>query len=226
MTAYLSEMAALGVFGFDPLGAVIMLAFIAGGSRLLHTVVFTLVNWAVTVAVAVLGGLLFTALAARVHRWASEVPVWAWVAAEAVVAAALLAWAIVRMVRGVAPESDRPPRTASSWAVAAASAGFAVAAFVDPGYSAAIVLSAGHPLWETTAGMTLWFAITQSPLLVLLIAALCGRTEAAGRWLRGWMARIRRPVAYAITGLIVACVVLLAADAVLLSVTGRFLPRL
>lgn len=226
MSAYLAEMAGLGMVGFDPLGAIIMLAFIAGGSRFFHTLVFTLVNWLVTVLVAVVVGLAFTAVAATLRSWAAAVPLWVWALAEVLAAAGLLVWAIVRLRRGPGAPSQREPRPASVWTVGLVSAGFALAAFVDPGYSGAIVVSATHPIWETTIGMTLWFALTQSPLIVLCVAAGVGKTAAAGAWLQKMIGRMRRPISYGITALIIAVVVLLAADALLLSLTGRFLPQL
>lgn len=219
-------MAGLGIVGFDPLGAIIMLAFVAGGSRLFHIALFTVVNWIVTVAVAVVGGLLFTAVATHVYQWLVAVPTVVWVVLELAAAVAALIWAIQRTRREPTTDDERPPRTASTLTIALASAGFAVAAFVDPGYSAAIVLSASHPVWETFLGMSLWFAITQSPLLVLLVAGICGRTDAAGDWLRPTLARLRRPISVTVTAVLYAAAALLALDALLLSLTGHFLPQL
>ena len=74
MALYLSEMAALGVVGFDPLGAIIMLTFIAGGARFGHRLTFTAVNWIMIVVLGVAAGSALDAVLGPLRHWLESVP--------------------------------------------------------------------------------------------------------------------------------------------------------
>ena len=106
MALYLSEMAALGVVGFDPLGAIIMLTFIAGGARFGHTLTFTAVNWIMIVVLGVAAGSALDAVLGPLRHWLESVPRWAWVTVETASAVGLLVWAIVRVRTGLGPDKQ------------------------------------------------------------------------------------------------------------------------
>lgn len=145
MALYLSEMAALGVVGFDPLGAIIMLTFIAGGARFGHRLTFTAVNWIMIVVLGVAAGSALDAVLGPLRHWLQSVPRWAWVTVETASAVGLLVWAIVRVRTGLGPDKQGGARSAPLWMLVAIAVGLAVAAFADPGYSGAVLAGSGHP---------------------------------------------------------------------------------
>ena len=73
-------------------------------------------------------------------------------------------------------------------------------------------------------GLTLWYLIAMSPLVLVCIADGLGATARVSAWLHRWLSRSRRPVWIITTALIVVVAVLLAIDALLLAATGKFLP--
>ena len=224
MALYLSEMAALGVVGFDPLGAIIMLTFIAGGARFGHTLTFTAVNWIMIVVLGVAAGSALDAVHGPLRHWLESVPRWAWVTVETASAVGLLVWAIVRVRTGLGPDKQGGARSAPLWMLVAIAVGLAVAAFADPGYSGAVLAGSGHPASWRVVGLTLWYLIAMSPLVLVCIADGLGATARVSAWLHRWLSRSRRPVWIITTALIVVVAVLLAIDALLLAATGKFLP--
>lgn len=227
MFVYLSEMAGLGLVGFDPLGAIIMLSFIAGGARFVHTVVFTVLNWVLIVVLGVTAGTALVPVIAELPHWLQLVPRWAWIVAEIVCAVALTTWAVVRMrthprvARSAAGPTIRTPHW---WLLIVISAGIAVAAFADPGYTGAVLTAGYRPVSWQVIGLTLWYLIAMSPLVLLCVASGCGATSKASALLTNWISQSRRPLWVAGTTLIVIVAALLVIDAVLLATSGRFLP--
>ncbi|WIY82827.1 hypothetical protein [Propionimicrobium sp. PCR01-08-3] len=266
MFVYLSEMAGLGLVGFDPLGAIIMLSFIAGGARFVHTVVFTVLNWVLIVVLGVTAGTALVPVIAELPHWLQLVPRWAWIVAEIVCAVALTTWAVVRMRTGASSHHSvgqrlhprdawvtRPPspgcgdlgdlkhgspgpsaeagsavgptiRTPHWWLLIVISAGIAVAAFADPGYTGAVLAAGSRPVSWQVIGLTLWYLIAMSPLVLLCVASGCGATSKASALLTNWISQSRRPLWVAGTTLIVIVAALLLVDAVLLAASGHFLP--
>ena len=224
MARYLSQMAALGVVGFDPLGAIVMLAFIAGGAHFAHTVVFTAVNWVTIVVLGAAAGSAVDLLAGPLRHWFSSVPRWAWIVAEIVAVIVLVSWALVRLRAGIGPEKQQSARPARLWMLIGIAAGLAVSMFADPGYAGAVLAGAAHPLWWRVVGLTLWYLIAMSALVVVCIADGFGATAPVSAWMHRWLSRSRRPLWTLGTALIVVVSVLLAIDTVLLATTGRFVP--
>lgn len=224
MGAYLTEIVALGVAGFDPLGCLLMLALIAGGSRERHTLVFTGSQALVTIGVGVACAVVFRTNMHRLARFLYGVPLPVWGVLELVVAIGLMMWGVLRL-RSHAVDERAEPRRASTATVAALGAGFGLAAFVDPGYTGAILVSSREPIGVTVLGMTIWFLITQTPLIVLALAALVGRLDLVHSAVERLVRRLQRPLAWAITGLILITALLLTVDATLFAATGSYVPR-
>lgn len=226
MALYLSQMAAFGLVGFDPLGAIVMLAFIAGGARRIHAVVFTSVNWLTIVVVGTAAGSAVGIVLDPVRHWLSSVPRRIWVPVEIVAAIALVIWAIVRLHTGQAPEKQEKTRPVRLWLIIGIPAGLALSMLADPGFDGAVLAGASHPIWWQLIGLSLWYLIAMSALVVVCAAAILGETAPVSAWMRRWLSKSRRPVWIVVTALIVLVAVLLVMDAVLLATTGKFLPDL
>jgi hypothetical protein len=155
---------------------------------------------------------------------AATVPDTGWAALELVLAAVLLGWAWRRArTPSASPGPRRGPRGVGPVGLGLAGLLFGVSAATDPTFLAVVALAAREPLGWVVLAFTLWFLLSQAPLVVLG-AAVAARREAAmiGR-LRALGARHRLLLRRLVTGAIAATGVLLLADALALVATGSFL---
>lgn len=90
---------------------------------------------------------------------------------------ALVGWGLHRSAhprRGLRPWNV--PYTMSSWRLVVTGMLFGVMARIDPAFYGVVVLAGrGNPAWATVMAHLIWYAVSQSPLPVLLRAVLAGR---------------------------------------------------
>jgi hypothetical protein len=215
---------ALGLAGIDPSGLLVALGSLAAGARERTVLVFT---GTVVVGTALLGTVLTLTLGQRLQDfdWTSLLPP-DWLAAmiEALLATALLTWAVVRVRR---PEV-RPPKPARRSRTGAALIGggllFAASAPLDPTFVGLVVL-AGRSESVAAIGFAhvTWIVVSQLPLITLAAAILLRRHHRPVAWLRDLMPRARPALAHLGTATLVLAGLVMAVDVAWWVTTGHFL---
>jgi cytochrome c biogenesis protein CcdA len=146
---------------------------------------------------------------------------------ELVVATALLAWALVRVVgrSGSSPKRRKPkkPRMGPAGLLGTGTL-FVLSAAFDPTFVAlAVVAGRSDSVAAVGGAQLIWSLISQAPLLVLLIAVVRGGHErAVQRFQTGWE-RVAPTLRLVVTGALVVVGSLLLIDAIWWFVTGDFL---
>lgn len=214
----------LGLAGIDPTGLLIGLGALAAGALGRTVLVFTTI---VVAGTAVLGTVLSLTIARQLQdfEWTSLFPPdWIGATIEALLAAALLTWAVVRLRR---PEA-RPPRpdgkARTGKALAWGGVLFAVSAPLDPTFVALVVLAGrGEPVTAVGAAHLTWILVSQMPLVALAVAIILGRHARAVAWLRDFMPRARPVLSRLGTAALAVAGLIMATDAAWWLVSGRFL---
>ena len=223
MTALLLAAAALGVAGFDPVGALVLAAAAARGASRGALVGFAL---ALVLATAGLGVALSLTVGARVAAVrASDLLPGPLVGSgvELVLALVLGVWAWRRARSGPRPPTARRGRTRLGALVGVALL-LAPSTLGDPAYLAVIVLAgrdaaAGGPA-AVVAAHVVWTLVAQAPMVVLAAAVLLGAHEATVGRFTAWWERTSVRLRPVLTVAIAVTAVALAADAVLYATTG------
>lgn len=220
---FLLVVAALGVAGFDPLGALLVAGALVLGASRRSALIFLLTSAVVPIGLAMLAGRVLRPVLATVESWL-RLPASIWSAVSLVVGAGLIGWGLVRARRGVVVRPERPLRAASASAMAGAGFWFGFTVLLDPAYYAVMAVVARHPepLTRLTA-LVIWFVVAQWLLIALVVGAWVGDAGRAANRLRGLWRRAAPTISRMVT--IAAFVVGLAlvADGVWYLATGRFL---
>ncbi|UFN45437.1 hypothetical protein [Nocardioides okcheonensis] len=215
---------ALGTAGIDPAGVLLALGSLAAGARERTVLVFTAI---VVAGTALLGTILTMTLGQQLQDfdWTSVLPPdWLGAAIEAVLAGALLAWAVARLRRRDVrpPRPARPGRTGS--ALVAGGLVFAASAPLDPTFVGLVVLAGrSESVPEIALAHVTWIVTSQLPLIALAFAIMLRRHGRAVAWLRDLMPRARPVLARVGTATLVLAGLVMAADAAWWLVTGHFL---
>lgn len=215
---------ALGVAGIDPAGLLLALGALAAGARERTVLIFTAIVLAGT---ALLGTVLTLALGQQLQDfdWASVLPPdWLGATIEALLAAALLGWAALRIRR---PEA-RPPRPAKKGRTGTALLGggvlFVLSAPLDPTFVGLVVLAGrGEPVAAVASAHLTWIVVSQVPLVALAVAIVLRRHDRAVARLRDLMPRARPVLAHLGTAALALAGAVMALDAAWWVVTGAFL---
>ena len=215
---------ALGLAGIDPAGLLLALGSLAAGARERTVLVFTAI---VVAGTALLGTVLTLTLGQQLQRfdWKSLFPPdWLGATIEALLAAALLMWVVVRFRR---PEA-RPPRPANRGRTGTALVWggllFAASAPLDPTFVGLVVLAGrGESVPAVGLAHVTWIVVSQLPLVALAVAVMLRRHDRAVAWLRDLMPRVRPVLARLGTATLALAGVIMATDAVWWLVTGHFL---
>ncbi len=219
----------LGLAGLDPAGALIAAAALAAGTRARPVVAFGVL---VVVLTALLGTTLSLTVGAGLADvdWAGAVPGGPVTAVlEALAGLAALAWALVRLRRPPGDPSAEAPRrrtpgTRSGAGLLGVGVLFTAGAVLDPSYVGLVVLAGrGEPWWEVLAAHTTWSAVSQAPLLVLVVAVARGGHERATALFTRWWGRARPVVRHVVTGALAVVGLGLLLDAGWYAATGAFL---
>lgn len=214
----------LGLAGIDPAGVLLALGSLAAGARERTVLIFTAI---VIVGTALLGTILTLTLGQQLQDfdWTSWLPPdWLGAMIEALLAAALLTWAVVRVRR---PDA-RPPKPAKRGRTGTALVGggflFAASAPLDPTFVGLVVL-AGRSDSVPAIGFAhvTWIVVSQLPLVALAAAILLRRHDRAVAWLRDLLPRARPVLARLGTATLALAGLVMAVDAAWWLVTGHFL---
>jgi hypothetical protein len=215
---------ALGLAGIDPAGLLLALGSLAAGARERTVLVFTAI---VIVGTALLGTVLTLTLGQQLQHfdWTSLLPPdWLGAVIEAVFAAALLTWVVVRLRR---PEA-RPPRPAKRGRTGTGLVWggllFAASAPLDPTFVGLVVLAGrGEALPSIALAHVTWIVVSQLPLVALAVAIMLGRHDRAVTRLRDLLPRLRPALSRLGTVTLALVGLVMAADAVWWFATGDFL---
>lgn len=191
MTDTVAALAALGVAGFDPLGALALIAAMALGAGRRAIVVLLVSTLGSTLVLALV-------LSSTVGRWAIGLLhrlhspghlVWGGLVTLA--GLALLTWAVRRLRRPVTP-GDRSARHAASspGPLGVVGLGVGLSALVDPAFYGLVVLAGGlSGGWERFGACLLWVVMSQIALISLGIAVFAGAFDTALRLIERARAR-------------------------------------
>ena len=143
---------------------------------------------------------------------------------EALLAAALLAWALIRLRRPGA----RPPRPASRGrtgsALVWAGVLFATSAPLEPTFVGLVVLAGGEEsVRRSCSRVSRGVVVSQLPLEVLAVAIVLGRNDRTVDSLRSLVPRMRPVLARFGTAALMVIGLLIAVDVVWWLCTGEFL---
>ncbi|HET7736398.1 MAG TPA: hypothetical protein VFK52_10510 [Nocardioidaceae bacterium] len=215
---------ALGLAGIDPTGLLLALGSLAAGARERTVLVFT----AIVVTGTVLLGMALTLTFGQQLQhvdWSSLLPPdWLGATIEALLAAALLTWAVVRLRRPGArpPRPGRRGRTGTGlvWGGLL----FAASAPLDPTFVGLVVLAGrGESALGTGLAHLTWIVVSQLPLVALAIAIMLRRHDRGVAWLRDLMPRVRPVLSRLGTATLALAAFVMATDAAWWLVTGQFL---
>lgn len=215
----------LGVAGLDPAGALIAVGALGGGARERHVIAYGIVAIAGTV---LLGTIISLAVGPRIadFDWSFLVPedrTSAFI--EMGLGIVLAAWGILRARRpSVHAPKPRSPRGTGPLALISLGVLFALGAILDPTFVSLVVIAAQDgSFWTIVAAHSIWILLSQSPLVLLLVAMAGGKHEQAAVWFRSWWDRLRPAVSRIVTGAVIMVGVFLLVDAGWWFVTGEFL---
>lgn len=224
-TSYLAQMAGFGVLGFDPTSTVLaVLSLVVGvGRRQVLAFLGTVLLGTISLGVAV---------SLTVGRELAELDWHSWLRAgqwpavvEAVLALALLGWAVRRIRTPAVPASSRTVNPGTGSAVLLG-LGLVAAWFADPGFDAAVIRAGStDSVLATLIGVGVWVSISQSAALVstLTIALARDPSRLARRIEPHW--RATGPArARALTTLLVLAAAILLLDAGWYLVRAHHLP--
>lgn len=216
----------LGIAGLDPFGALIVAAALTAGSTRRATSAFLTASAATTVAV---GGLLGSALEPLLNLLGRllDFPDLVWAVINIVLVITLMAWAIARIVRppNSAHHSELPRRTGlSAWSLTGAGVLFGLTMLTDPAYYAIIALGTRVEDWlALVLAVTLWFLISQLPLVLLVVSSFLGLHETLTTRLERLWARVKPHISSIVTAAIALIAGVLTFDTIHFFTRGEFL---
>ena len=223
MGGLLAAALGLGLAGLDPAGALIVAAALTAGGRERVAVGFGVI---VVVGTALLG----TALSLTIGTRLAGVD-WSFLMlsdttgamVEALIGVALLVWAVARLTRRP-PRPPKPRQARSGAALLGVGVLFALGAVLDPTFVGLVVLAGRESsLPAIVLAHLVWVLVSQSPLVVLLVAVLQGRHHQAVEWFRQRWERAQPVVQRVVTVALLLGGALLVLDVVWFVATGSFL---
>lgn len=174
---------ALGIAGFDPLGALTLIGAMALQARRRAIAALLVSNLGSTLALAL-------GLSSTLGRWAIDLlhrlhspGHLVWGALVAVAGTALFCWGVWRLSRPPHPRRTKVEGTvASSAALALFGLGVGLSALIDPAFYGLVVLAGGIESWWGRLGACLlWVLLSQIALVTLSIAVFAGAFDKALR---------------------------------------------
>ena len=217
-------LAALGLAGLDPAGALIAAGALGGGARERHVAAYGLVSLLGTV---VLGASLSLTVGPRVAGldWGALASSPGAAVVEVVLGLGLVAWGVARAWRPTthAPKPRSPKGTGPTALVAAGSL-FALSAILDPTFvSLAVIAGRDGAFWSVVAAHAVWVLVSQAPLVVLLVAMAGGAHRRFVARFRSWWEKVRPAVGRLVTGAALLVGAFFLLDSGWWLATGQFL---
>lgn len=225
MTSLLAAAAGLGLAGIDPAGALIAAGALARGAAPRAVISFAV---AVVAGTAVLGTVLSLTVGQGLAEvdWGSLLPKGDLAAViELALAAALLAWGVVRVGHPRArPKRPRAQRGIGETALVGWGLLFAASAVLDPTFvGLAVIAGRDEPLLAVVVAQVTWILISQVLLVGFAVATAFGAHERVLATARRSWSRVAGPAKVALTALLFLSAAILAADALTQLFTGEFL---
>lgn len=217
----------LGLAGFDPVGALVVIPALLAGTRTRVVVVFVVSSLLSTVAT----GVVLAEFADLVLPWLRQVldvPDVVRLVAQSVIAALLGWWALRR--RGESGRELEVPEfltalLTTSGGMALAGIAWGVLALGDPSfYGVALLTADASGVGGTMVAFALWFVVSQSPLCLVAGALVFGRDSRAMQAAIRAARRSAAPAARLATALAALTAVVLLTNALTFVVTGSFWP--
>jgi len=213
----------IGLAGFDPAGALVLIALLAiRANRRTVTVLCVLTVFCTTL----LGTVLARLLGANVHHVDLRhlrPPDRIVLVLNVVIGLALIAFAIWRMRRPPAPE--KPPRTYGAGIKAAVVGGVAVGfgSILDPAFIANVALaSQTQHIGMTLALGLLWAVLSHSALIVLTVCVLLGVHERPVAAFDAWWLRARPMIGTVVNWVLLALGICFLLEDVVYFASGSF----
>lgn len=216
----------LGLAGFDPFGALIVLPALAMGAKRRVVVLFFVVSGLATV----LAGVLLGQSVELIFAWLAEnlaIPAPARAALQVLAAGALGYWAVRRWNARHEPPKERrkKPFLAGAAGMSLAGLGWGVGALTDPTFfGVAGVTTTFQSTLEVTLAFTAWFLVSQAPLVLVVLALAAGRDSWIMRRVGALAEKLARPTSYLLTFTLAILALALAANAVSYLASGAFWP--
>lgn len=223
MIELLGAAVGLGIVGLDPIGALVAIGALAGGTRDRVVVAFGVTVVSVTAAFGAALSLIVGTRLAEINWRVLDTGHGFWAAAEAAVGTLLLIWAARRLRR---PQTQPAEPRANRGRLALIGTGvlFGIGAILDPTFVALVVLAGRQgSLIEASLAHLIWILVSQAPLVAIVGAVLTGNHAAMVNWFSAQ--RQRRSRTFSRIGIGLACVagLVLLVDAGWWLVTGGFL---
>lgn len=213
----------LGIAGFDPLGALALIAAMALGARRRAIAGLVIVTIATTVVIGfVLSSTLGTWAIAQLHRLHDPGHI-VWGALVLLAGIGLAVWGTIRLRRAPVVKKDEPTRSGRSVkALVLIGIGVGLSALIDPAFYGLLVVAGTMPTWPLRlAGVLTWSCLSQVALLALSGAVFAGAFGPVHRFITScrerWGAAASRAASWV---LIVVCVVIILEG--ILEIHGRW----
>lgn len=214
----------LGLAGIDPAGLLLALGSLAAGARERTVLLFTAI---VVAGTALLGTVLTLGLGRQLQDfdWTSVFPPdWLGALIEGFLAAALLAWALIRLRRPGARPPRPSKRARTGLALVWAGLLFAASAPLDPTFVGLVVLAGrGESVLAVVLAHVMWVVVSQLPLVALAVLIMLGRHDRAVDSLRNLLPRMRPTLARVGTATLAVIGLLMAVDVAWWLSAGEFL---
>lgn len=222
----------LGVAGFDPSGAIVIISALAVGAKKKDVCIFAITTFIGTVTVGVACSYLLGSSIEYIADWLNYIPDSIWLVLEFIVVGALFKWFVDRTFRKKEKEKKEESFLAKyiKKGLFAVGVFFAVTALTDPSFIAVITLS-GHNMHfaEVLVANALWILISQSPIFILTIAVLLGKHESVIVFVQNklkesrFVEKVKKVFPKLLTAIILIAALVLLADVISYCTTGNWL---
>lgn len=212
MIDFLGEVLALGIAGFDPLGAVILLTALGMGAHRRRVLVLML-QITGTIAVLTLAASLGLAqVIDPVSDFVEHLPRHLWAVVAGVLGVVMLGWGVSRLSGRSSSEDESPEsRWTSGRSIALAGLAVGASCMLDPAWYGVVVLAgAERSIGRAVLASALWPMCSQVVMLVIGALALAGHGRAA----RVVALRLRESVGHVFGRFISVAMVLVGALAI------------
>ena len=212
----------LGFAGIDPVGMMLLITMQTAGLSKKKAFLY---GGLVLFGTAILGFILSSLLGRGVSDLASSIDnfsntVWVWINLALILI--LTVWGIKRLLAKEQKEKEKGQK--SSKGVYTAAAFMTFTALTDPTFLAVLALSGQvNHLFLSVLYNLLWVLISQAPLFLLLLAIVFNKHHIFIDKFNAYYEKYKRPINYAVTGLIFFSVFIFVANLIVYWFSGTWL---